>query len=292
MIIVKLFGGLGNQMFQYAFSRTLSFIKKDPDIRFDIEWFETNKVDTKRYFALDIFGIEKNFASITDLKKLKNSNGFFTRVLRKITKNRLGYKKTHFTDASFDLMKALSQKNIYLDGYWQKEKYFSEIKDNLNEIFEIKKQLPDSVIEAASLIKSTDSVSLHVRRGDYVSDQKTFEFHGVCDLSYYQKACEAISKKIKNPSFFVFSDDIAWCKANLKLENAYFMDFEKNDYSDLFLMSLCKGNVIANSSFSYWGAYLNKNPDKIVISPKKWFKNEEADKKTEGLIPKSWIRID
>ncbi|HOV15035.1 MAG TPA: alpha-1,2-fucosyltransferase, partial [Spirochaetota bacterium] len=146
-------------------------------------------------------------------------------------------------------------------------------------------------INISNQIKNSNSVSIHVRRGDYVGNIKTLNFHGVCEIDYYIDAINSIKQKVQNPLFFIFSDDIEWCKNNIKDENSIFIDFERDDYVDMYLMTVCKHNIIANSSFSYWAAYLNQNFDKIVIAPKKWFKDDNQNKRTEGLIPEKWIRI-
>jgi len=140
-------------------------------------------------------------------------------------------------------------------------------------------------------IKEKNSVSLHIRRGDYLTMQKAIDTIGVCPLDYYDKAIREITRKIKNPTFFIFSDDINWVKENLKTNSpTIFVSGGKlKDYEELILMSKCKHNIIANSSFSWWGAWLNNNPNKIVIAPKKWFK--DTSKNTRDLIPESWLKL-
>ena len=139
------------------------------------------------------------------------------------------------------------------------------------------------------MISQTNSVSLHIRRGDYVSNQKTNQTHGTCDLDYYQRCITEIEKEVENPYFFVFSDEIEWVKENLKINHpAEYVDQNTGDksYEDMRLMSQCKHNVIANSSFSWWGAWLNSYPDKIVFAPKRWFASDKHN--TKDLIPEGW----
>lgn len=140
-------------------------------------------------------------------------------------------------------------------------------------------------------IRKTNSVSLHIRRGDYITSKITNKFHGTCCLGYYKKAMKLINKKVKNPKYFVFSDDIYWVKKNLEIKNAFYVDDNVGDksYIDMQLMSMCKHNIIANSSFSWWAAWLNNNPNKIVIAPKKWFNDPGMD--TTDLISEEWIRF-
>lgn len=135
-------------------------------------------------------------------------------------------------------------------------------------------------------------MSIHVRRGDYINNPETFKLHGVCGLDYYHAAIEYITKRTNTPVFYIFSDDISWAEENIKSKNQ--MIFVKEtphgkDYFEMYLMSVCKHNIIANSSFSWWGAWLNKSPEKIVIAPKKWMNETSID--TTDLVLKNWIRI-
>jgi len=180
----------------------------------------------------------------------------------------------------------------YLEGYWGSEKYFKDIENIIRKEFTLKDK-PDAINQKMiSRIKNCDSVSIHIRRGDYIFDEKTNKYHGVCNLDYYLKAIALVAKKVKKPYFFIFSDDIRWAKQNLHLKFPCVYvnhNIGKKDYEDLRLMSNCCHNIIANSSFSWWGAWLNKNKDKIVIAPKKWFTDKSIN--TKDLIPKQWLKI-
>ena len=182
--------------------------------------------------------------------------------------------------------------NVYLEGFWHSEKYFKDIENVIRQEFTIRDE-PDALNkEMANKIMACEPVSIHIRRGDYVSDKKTNEFHGTCSLEYYNDAIGIITKEIKAPHFFVFSDDPVWVQDNLKLKfsTTYLVyNGAEKAYEDLRLMSLCKHHIIANSSFSWWGAWLSGNPYKIVIAPKKWFNDETID--TSDLIPDEWFRI-
>lgn len=293
MIIVKLIGGLGNQMFQYAAARRLSHVNNVP-LKFDLDWFENHSTDIKREYELNVFNIQGKPASPDETAKLKEppcKPSLFSLIKRKILPS---YKQTHIRQRHYhfepDILELGS--NTYLEGYWQSEKYFKDIDTVIRKEFTFKPE-PDSLNrEMAGCIKSSDSVSLHVRRGDYILNEVTNNYHGTCSQEYYSKAIEIISKKIKAPQFFVFSDEPEWTKANLDIKHtATYIDINgpEKAYEDMRLMSLCKHHIIANSSFSWWGAWLNPEPDKMVIAPSKWFNDKSIN--TKDLLPETWTVI-
>lgn len=300
MIIVKLIGGLGNQLFQYALGRQLAEINSTI-LKLDLSGFEEYKL--QRY-ALQPFEIWQNIATIEEIETFKQKNS--TRQLRLSSKigRRLGfqfyptfnfYQNTIVINEkqfSFDPSVLELKGNIYLDGYWQTEKYFVKIKDILLREFSIKYKQDSINTELAMQIKNTESVSIHIRRGDYISNPKTNQVHGVCSMDYYQKSVNQIVQQFPNCHFYIFSDDHSWVKDNFKVNLPMTM-VDHNDastnYEDLRLMSLCNHNIIANSSFSWWGACLNKNSEKIVIAPERWFNDPTVD--TSDLIPENWIKI-
>ncbi len=264
-MIITLKGGLGNQLFEYAYGRRLELSGKK--IRFDTSFFHGNKakIDTARDFKLDKFNIETK----AEFSEKKHS---FLNLTRKI-KRHLGFK---------------------FDEYYQNEKYFKNIEKNIRKEFTLKNPLSKTSLSWEEKIKNTEnSVSVHIRRGDYVSDKKTNTYHGTCDIKYYKNGLEKITEILqnKNVEIFVFSDDIAWTKENLKLPyQTYFVSSpEIVDYEELILLSKCKNNIIANSSFSWWGAWLNQNNDKIVIAPKQWTTTKNSDEL--DVLPKKWIQI-
>jgi len=290
MIIVNLIGGLGNQMFQYACGRAVAE-HTGQKLKLDITGFKDYKL---RKYSLDCFNISAEFATEKEIKLYKEGrlwfiNYFSKKILkRELIKNKRFIKEKHF---HFDPTILNLKGNCYLFGYWQSEKYFIDIKDIILKEFTLKRPLSQSAKEYENIILSSQSVSIHVRRGDYVNNPITNSYHGVCDISYYEKAVDIIYKKVENPKFFIFSDDLSWVKENFKfLKNSLFVELKNApDYEEMFLMSRCKHNIIANSSFSWWGAWLNQNPNKIVIAPKEWFKDNSIN--TNDLIPLSWIRI-
>jgi len=297
MIIVSLIGGLGNQMFQYALGRRLA-LKNKVDLKFDIcELRKDPIIGTPRKYNLHCFNILEKFATPQEIQKYKGDNpGLLLKLIRIILGGTTANRNKSFIvekeNFVFDKDVLQVDKNAYLQGYWQNEKYFRNIRDVLLEEFTVKHPPDKKNQDVLNQTNSTNSVSIHVRRGDYVKDKRTNKHHGTCSLGYYKKAIEIIAKKIKNPYFFAFSDDIAWVKKNLQMKYPVYCVDNNNDehnYEDLRLMSACKHNIIANSSFSWWGAWLNKNPNKIVIAPKKWLNNSDID--TSDVTPKEWLRM-
>lgn len=295
MIITKLQGGLGNQMFQYALGRHLS-LKNKQSLNLDISPLNQNIPGiTKRDYGLSVFNIEESFAT-------KEEVAWFKKFQRKPGKvwflyNRLFVdKKKYVQEGQFhfnpDILKLKSP--VYLDGYWNTEKYFRDIRDVLLKDFQIKTPLSGKNEEISEQIVSTDSVSVHIRRGDYANDPKTNLIWGNLGEEYYSKAFDFIKNKVNNPKLFVFSDDIPWVKTNLPLPfEGMYIDWndDKNAFEDLRLMSLCKHHIIANSTFSWWGAWLSENSDKIVIVPEQWFNTKKPATDTKDVIPESWIKI-
>ena len=185
-----------------------------------------------------------------------------------------------------------TRRNIYLQGYWQSEKYFRDIRPMLQRDLTVKTE-PDAANAAmAGRIRRVESVSLHVRRGDYVSNEVTTRVHGVMDPDYYRRAAEDLGARVRQPHFFVFSDEPQWAREHLELGHpTTVVDLNGPDRSceDLRLMRLCRHHIIANSSFSWWGAWLSDGPDPVVIAPKRWFRESEHD--TRDLIPDRWRRL-
>ncbi len=288
MIIVQLNGGLGNQMFQYAFARHLSIINST-DLKYD---FISYSIDSKRDYALWCFNIDIEKANRQEIENFIGSkNPFISRIQRYL---RIGINKNVLREKNmnFDKSNLSFGAKAYLIGYWQSEKYFKDKESVIRKEFQFKRKPVGKNKSMLKRIKSTDNVSIHIRRGDYVRDKKTNEFHDVTKMQFYKKAIELVSKIQDKPTFFVFSDDITWCKKSLNfIEDATFVDHNEQEesYEDMRLMSSCKHNIIANSSFSWWGAWLNDNPEKIVIAPKKWFNDPSIS--TRDRLPASWIKI-
>jgi hypothetical protein len=286
MVITKLIGGLGNQMFQYAIG--IGLAKRNNDVlKLDITGFGHQEgFATPRKYALNCFNIEENFATKEEIMRFKYGNYLSSKLKLPSRKTYVREKRINY----FDENVYNHQGDTYLEGYWQTEKYFADIRKTIVSDFSLRdeKDLDKALLAD---VANSNSVSLHVRRGDYVSDKGTNQFHGVCGLPYYLEAIAYLKEKISKPTLYVFSDDIRWVKENLKtdLQIKYVSNGQIKDYEELILMSKCKHNIIANSSFSWWGAWLNGNPNKIVIAPKKWFANEKAN--SPDMVPGSWLKI-
>lgn len=291
MIIVNIIGGLGNQMFQYAFAYAASKTS-NTIFKLDISGFESYGLRT---YELELFNINQKIATNYEVKKLKYKpentiERIVRRLRRKSLKNSTNFYREpyyHFDKTVFDMTG-----DIYFEGYWQSEKYFLRYREELLKQFTLKTKISSKSQVLSKDIQNMESVSLHIRRGDYVTNAQTNNIHGTCDLDYYSKAVALIKSKTEKPHFYIFSDDLDWANENLDfIDKLTFVELnnEAPDHEEMYLMSQCKHNIIANSSFSWWGAWLNQNQDKIVIAPKQWFKDVSVN--TNDLIPKTWIRL-
>ncbi|MFI5240699.1 MAG: alpha-1,2-fucosyltransferase [Candidatus Saccharimonadia bacterium] len=277
-------------MFQYAAGKRLAE-KNQTELKLDLTWYDDQHPgDTPRVYELDSFSFELVKARQSEIPQPSTSRlGWL--------KDKAGGRKsllTTITEEGFAVNPnvLVAPDNSYLVGYWQSEKYFSDYHDTITSDFRVKSPLSGQNLEMASAIGGVTSVSLHVRRGDYVTNANANQFHGTSPLDYYYAAIAALTKKVSSPSFFVFSDDPDWCKDNLKLDYpTTYVEHNAPDkgYEDMRLMSSCQHHIIANSSFSWWGAWLNPKSDKLVYAPKQWFKDPAVD--TTDLIPSGWIKV-
>lgn len=289
MITIRLKGGLGNQMFQYALGRALA-LKNDTELKIDTSFFYVDfKSITKRTYNLDVFNIKAEIAKESDIPfifRLPKSRIaiYLIFLFRKIIKS-AGQEKSF----NFDKSILSIGRNAYLDGYWQSPKYFEGFEDIIRKDFTLKKELLDNVIILKEQIEKNNSLCVHLRRGDYVGNAN----HEVVNNDYYTKSIALISQNTDIEKIYVFSDDINWCKENIKFEFPTMYVGEEyagtNAEGHLALMTTCKHFIICNSSFSWWAAWLSDNPDKIVVAPKQWFKDEGIN--SDDLIPNGWIRI-
>jgi len=294
MVIVRLVGGLGNQMFQYAAGRAVAH-RNQTQLKLDVSALER---DARRNYKLHHFNIQERFASPEELARVKGTSGNrLTRLVLLFSRGLLPrYRWTVIQEdyiGPFDPSIMAASGNVYLAGYWQSEKYFTNIQDIIRHEFTVK-YAPDAQSRAVAemIDRIPCSVSLHVRRGDYVSSPRTARVHGTCDLTYYQEAVKWIAERVPQPHLFVFSDDPGWITENLHVSYPTTLVTHNDatrDYEDLRLMSLCKHHIIANSTFSWWGAWLCPNPGKLVVAPRRWFNEFEAD--TRDLIPDCWYRL-
>jgi Glycosyl transferase family 11 len=286
-VIVGLSGGLGNQLFQYAAGRSLS-LKLGVDLILDKSWFQGR---TDRIYALEPFSI--NAQTYSGPKFFTNwMKRLECRISRRWATKRLDvqiYREPHF---EFDKKFQLLDNPVYLEGYWQSELYFVQYKEIISKELTLSVNTSDDFKELEKKIHSTDAICVHVRRGDYVTNQIAQEMHGLCSIDYLYQGIKEVSKGLTSPHCFVFSDDYDWVKKNLSLNiSMTLVDIASPNeaYLDLILMNKCKHFVIANSSFSWWGAWLAPYEFKRVIAPLRWF--AENKKNTKDLIPPEWLRI-
>lgn len=292
VIIVKVMGGLGNQMFQYALGRRLSQDRGVP-LRLDLSWFEENSNRSgtaKREFALSEWRIDAKRANAEELMLFPLSRP----LLKGLSRYLSPLVRPVITERSFryDHQVLSVPKTAYLAGYWQSARYFASIKGKLRLEFSMNLPPCAHVQRLAEEAGQAGSISIHVRRGDYVNTPATNAFHGVCGIDYYRAAAKHLAGEVAEPRFLVLSDDLSWAREHLNL--GWPTSFVEHDVSctphnDMWLMSLCQHHVIANSSFSWWGAWLGANPAKKVVAPEKWFRRMDID--TTDLIPEGWARI-
>jgi Glycosyl transferase family 11 len=283
MIIVRLNGGLGNQMFQYALGRKMS-IKNGDVLKFDLSVYTPGN---KRTYELGGFNIVGMIASPDEIKRIKLPHGLISEIIIWFKKHVLRIFNIEFRAIILD-----KKGDMYLDGFWQSEKYFLDIRNILLKDFTLKNSLKDSSVMVLEKIKNTsNSVSLHVRRGDYIKEKTTNAYWGTCNPDYYNQAMTVLKNKIGLFTLFVFSDDIGWVKKNMQFNfpTIFVSGYNITNYEELALMASCEHNIIANSSFSWWGAWLNQNPQKIVIAPKQW--QIKAKSRAKDIVPNSWIKI-
>ena len=255
MITTHIMGGIGNQLFQYAFGRYLAH-KHNTELKLDIRQCAVQEKNSHHaYYRLDEFNILENFATdeeITNLKVVKENpanEGFFV---------------SEFADAP---------DNVLVHGFWQNEKYFAEIRDILLKELTLKNPLgKNSATWKEKILSANCAVSLHIRHGDYLTSLiRNGEYGKQISLDYCSDCLAELRKDCLHITVFVFSDDIEWCKENLKFGvPTEFVEGCETDAEELYLMSICKHNIIYNSTFSWWGAWLNQNPDKKVFVPNSW----------------------
>ncbi|MGN6475680.1 MAG: alpha-1,2-fucosyltransferase [Flavipsychrobacter sp.] len=289
MIVSKIQGGLGNQMFQYAIGKAYSE-KLNTELFLDLSFYNQpfGKDVTPRKFELGLFNLSYQVANSYQLELFQNTS-YWYRIKRK-----LGLPVPIYFREGNDKTILKNKKDIYLDGYWQSELFFKDLSKIIKEGFVFKQSLNEqSEVVAASIISTKTPVAIHLRRGDYVSLSSASVHHGVCDMEYYRSGIRYLNTNVDEPYYFVFSDDVEWAKSNFLplFSNMEIVQGNHGDdsWQDMHLMSLCKHNIIANSSFSWWAAWLNANPNKIVVAPGKWFATPELNNDIRQRIPTDWL---
>jgi hypothetical protein len=280
-------------MFQYAASRALS-LERGEALYLDVQDFEGyalhNGYELKR-----VFNINTPLAGKAELKEVLGWRAY-SPIRKKLYRSQLTKfrGKRMFVDTQFSSWRQIKEvpNDCYLMGNWQTEHYFKDYQEAIRADFSFR--LPPAGLNAAlaEQISSDVAVSLHVRRGDYVANPSSLAHHGLCSLDYYRRAIDYITARVANSIFYIFSDDIPWVRENLHIDHpCHYVDHNKGDesYNDMRLMSLCKHHIIANSSFSWWGAWLNARADKIVVAPQRWVL---SDFDASDIVPSSWVKIE
>lgn len=295
MIIVNLIGGLGNQMFQYACARALSIELRMP-LKVTLDMFDAykshNGAELERVFFLEL-----DVAQPAELRCMIGTLRVSQTVRRAIAiklftplrgKRFIAEPHLRYWDGLLDQ----ARMGGYLQGYWQSERYFLKHTSSIRSDFTFRQSPSGQNAKLARTILDSVAVSIHVRRGDYVSNAKTFAKHGMCTPEYYFKAIEIVRQRVPGARFFAFSDDPQWVTEVLVPRYPGLVlvghNQAKNSYNDMRLMSLCRHHIIANSSFSWWGAWLNPDPGKVVVAPRNWFAN---GKDSTDLISETYIRL-
>jgi Glycosyl transferase family 11 len=287
LVIVKLIGGLGNQMFQYATGRALAE-RLGVKLLLDVEAFKNY---TKRSYKLHHFDLPAAIALPCQVHRATRPNKLAALVDNILGRRCIVYPEKAFT---FDAKVLSLSSDVYLDGYWQSEKYFITSSNTIRREFALAKLGTSKDALWLDQIRGHLSVSLHVRRGDYISDANTSAVHGTCAPDYYARASYALAAQLGgDPHFFVFSDEPKWARENLRLQFSHSFaslegEEEDRDIREFRLMCACKHHIIANSSFSWWAAWLGADPGKIVVAPKRWFRSLHDDR---DLIPEGWWKM-
>ena len=303
MIITKIQGGLGNQMFQYACGKNLA-LKHNQELKLDISWYEGKrpKEDTPRAYQLDTFSFATSTSSPIMLATKEDMKRFSiissSKILRKLLSisGQIGERISHIVMESNNMGSYnldVYKPSTFLNGFWQNKKYFEDISDTIRDNFtSFREEMSENAKSMLTKINSLNSICVNYRRTDYVSSKAARGYHGIMGEEYYSQAIKMMAEKVKDPHFFIFSDDIEWCLENVKIgfpTTFITREYSGKEYIDYFrLMIACKNYIIPNSTFAWWPAWLNKNPNKIVIAPKRWYVDMDGK---EGVASTNWIQI-
>lgn len=300
MILLRLMGGLGNQMFQYAFAYNLANngkveLKVDDTLLLDRSL--PDEVVTHRTLVLNkIFDINIHLSNKQDIEYFNGR--IYTSLIGKLYNKCLWqfkkYKLVIEKSREFDSALLSLKDDVCLVGSFQSELYFKKYANEIRELYKFRNELLPISFKLADLLESSASVAIHIRRGDYVSSPLYSDIIGTLPISYYDEAIEIMIQKVSSPTFFVFSDDINWCKKEFEkylVPIVYIDDVHAGECAGnyLQLMTLCKHFIISNSTFAWWGAWLSIHEHKMVIAPNKWFKKEEFN--NNQIVPSNWTKI-
>jgi len=300
MVIAKLQGGLGNQMFQYAAGLSLAR-KRQTNLKLDIS-FLLDRAPKENFvlrdFDLEVFDVPESVATPEEVRSFTRLTEPGTRSLLERLEDKM-IRRSYFREENgpFDCRVLDLSRRTYLDGYFQNEKYFEDIGAIIRQCFKFPEHQWELTPEGAALmdaITSSNSVCLNVRRGDYVTNPASHYWHGVCEKDYFLKAMTCLAEKVESPHYYVFSDDPAWCRESFSgMPNLTVVGHEHKGprfVQYLWMMSQCKHFIIPNSSFAWWAAWLAKNPEKLILRPSVWFRAPEM--KGVNICPESWIAVD
>lgn len=284
-------GGLGNQLFQYALAEKMKALGYE--VRLDISYYsESAEGDTRRKCYADLFPqLNVEYASNNEIIRCKEQS-LLRRIRRKICRGSSSVYMEPGYEFQEDVFQFRKWDSKYLIGYWQSERYFKDMKEIIQKKFSLDFLiLNDRNEKLKNHLAEEESVALHVRGGDYLKKENNEIWGDICNKEYYRKSIDYMQEHLHNPVFYVFTNDIEHAEQILRLVNVshIFVDWnsEEEGYIDLYLMSLCKHQIIANSSFSWWGAWLNKNAEKIILAPDRW----RNDGKNEDIYCSGWLRI-
>ncbi|MCE1235669.1 MAG: alpha-1,2-fucosyltransferase [Hyphomicrobiales bacterium] len=284
MIVANIIGGLGNQMFQYAAARRAA-LKAGCPLGLDLTSMANYRAHA---YGLDQFVLAEGLVPDVDGPSFARGKGIFGRLRRALRGEcNVNEKAFVFDPAILDLASPAR-----MVGYWQSERYFVDVADRIRADFALVRPMTAHRRAVFDAIEGSESVSVHVRRGDYVTNPAAAAFHGTCSLDWYERSVAVAAEGMSAPRFFVFSDDPDWARANLRLPGAAeFVErsADRRDAEDMHLMAACRAHVIANSTFSWWAAWLDPRPDVRVVAPRRWFAGGDLD--TRDLIPDRWIRV-
>lgn len=301
MVIVRLIGGLGSQMSEYAFAKALQ--NMGYQVKLDISAFKYYRLHN---YELSHYNIDLECSTDEENAEYQN-NSFVIKLLKKLLPIRIFRKSLHITGINFYNSKVIEEKSFlfesqflkikgdsYLIGDFKSEKYFKSVRGTLLKQFTIKNEYSHYVQEMGLKIsESSNSCFIHVRRGDFANNPKVNKVHGVCSVEYYNRAVSYMKTKVRDLQFFIFSNDIDWCEKYLVIENATYMNNQdrSSPHEDLHLMSLCNHSIIDHSAFCWWGAWLNQNEEAIVVAPERWFSDDELQKQSGDIYCKSWVKL-
>lgn len=294
MLFVRVRGGLGNQMFQYAAGTALSLRLQRP-LTFDTSWYRRIPPgSTPRVFSLNSFACGRSATFDRSLPRLQGAR-LAGKVVRKLAGRDSGLLYARVTEANglfFDHSRLARARVIEMDGYWQGERYFADCAAAVRQGLALADDPSQAARELAQAIDDSESVGVHVRRGDYVTTPSASRRFVACSPQYYLRAAEIVAAAAGRPVFFVFSDDPRWARANVELPHRTVVvsgSARLADHDELWLMSRCRHIITANSTFSWWAAWLSTAAGKVVVAPRRWFADDEEA--SARILPDSWTAI-